>query len=148
MSKNVIICITTILIVLLFVSSTNSSSAFLKVQNTVIKNKFQSLIQEKSTESEMEIKETSAIEGLCFLNSNGTVYDLNPLYNSTIDYTSKDDKYTMHYNFCQKAKTQCTQKNTTAFAVIVDNKNPSNCYSLGGEKSTLSNWKILSKKLF
>jgi hypothetical protein len=130
---------------MLFVSNTNSTSAFLKYHNTLGSNKYESFIQERLIEKAKEIKETSALEALCFLNTNGTVYDLNPLYNSTKDYSLQDARYTMYYNFCQKSLTQCKEKNTTAFAVMVDKVNPANCYSLGGEKSTMSGWKILSK---
>ena len=126
---------------MLFVSNTNSRSAFLK--RTLNIEESNSLLQLQIK----EIQKTKAIEAFCFLNSNGTVFDLNPLHNSTKDYTSKDKKYTMHYNFCEKANTQCKDKNTTALAVLIDNQNPSNCYSLGGSKSTMSKWSIQSKKL-
>ena len=126
-----------ILILLLFVTNTTSSSTFLK---KTLSRKSESTTEE----TEMEIHTTKAIEAFCFLNSNGTVYDLNPLYNETKDYTSKDEHYTMHYNFCEKAHTQCKEKNTTALAVLVDNKDPTKCYSLGGSKSTMSKWSFLS----
>merc|ERR1712032_540311 len=130
MSKNQIVYIV-IMTILLFVFNTESRSKFLK---RTLNIKSDSLLELT------EIQKSKAIEAFCFLNSNGTVYDLNPLHNKTKDYTSKDKKYTMHYNFCQKAHTQCKEKNTTALAVLVENENPSNCYSLGGSKSTMSKW--------
>lgn len=143
MSKNENFCIIA-LFIMLFVSNTLSSSTFLKRKTLSKAEKLESLLQI----SESEIKKTGAVEAFCFLNSNGTVYDLNPLYNETLDYSTKNDRYTMHYNFCEKAHTQCKEKNTTALAVLVDNNNPTNCYSLGGSKSTMSKWKILSNKDF
>lgn len=141
MSKNEILFIAA-LTIMLFVSNTNSSSSFLK-KTLNINLKSNSLLELEAT----EIQKEKAIEAFCFLNSNGTVYDLNPLHNATKDYSSSDNKYTMHYNFCEKANTQCKEKNTTALAVLVENDNPKNCYSLGGSKSTMSKWTIESRKL-
>merc|ERR1712032_993853 len=132
MSKNQIVYIV-IMTILLFVFNTESRSKFLK-RNLNIKS--DSLLQLT------EIQKTKAIEAFCFLNSNGTVYDLNPLHNKTKDYLSEGKDYTMHYNFCEKAHTQCESKNTTALAVIIDNTDPTKCYSLGGSKSTMSKWSI------
>jgi hypothetical protein len=92
-------------------------------------------------EKQSEDTSSSAIEAFCFLNSKGAVYDMTPLYNSTEDYITKTGNYTVHLNFCKPAHHQCESKNTTAEAVLTDNKN--NCYSLGGSESLLSKWKVL-----
>lgn len=93
--------------------------------------------------TELDVKSSQVIEAFCFLNSNGTVFDINPLYDSLKDYQMTDDNYTLYFNFCQQAHNQCTKKNTTALAVLKDNKG--DCYSLGGSKNSLSKWNIISK---
>ena len=123
-----------IMFMLFFASNVYSTTSFLKKTFTLSEL---SLL-------EKEIHTTKVIEAFCFLNSNGTVYDLNPLYNATTDYTRKDKNSTMYFNFCKQAHTQCKSKNTTSLAILIDEKD--NCYSLGGSKSSLSKWNILSKK--
>lgn len=134
--EKIYLVILLILFIFLNIASINSTSSFLRV-----KDKHFNSLAELDLNSK-EIYTDSVIEAFCFLNSNGTVYDINPLYNEKEDYTMKDKNYTMHFNFCNPPKTQCSSKNTSALAVITDEKN--NCYSLGGSKNTLSKWSVIS----
>jgi len=95
-------------------------------------------------DQELEIIKSNAYEAFCFLNVNGTVYDLNTLNIPKYDYNSTDGKYTMYFNFCKKALTQCENKNTTALAVMTSNADKNVCFSLGGSTSTLSKWNFVS----
>jgi hypothetical protein len=94
----------------------------------------------KVNELELEVLKSSAYEAFCFLNTNGTVYDLNSMNISNYDYNLTNSKYTIYYNFYYQASQQCTQKNTTALAVMVSNADKNVYYKLGGSKSTLSKW--------
>ncbi len=122
---------------ILFVFQANCSSSFLK-------NK----VYLKSLEAELEIIKSNAFEAFCFLNMNGTVYDLNSLHISDHDYNTTDGKYTLNYNFCGEAKHQCKDKNTTSLAVMTSNTDKNSCFALGGSKTTLSKWNFLSYKRF
>lgn len=115
--------------------SVNCGSTFLRKSN----------MQSRSLEHELEVIKSNAYEAFCFLNVNGTVYDLNSLKLKTSDYNSTDGKYTMYFNFCQKSITQCEKKNTTALAVMASNADKNVCFSLGGSTSTLSKWNFVSK---
>jgi len=115
----------------------NCGSSFLK-----------SNLHTNSYENELEIVKSNAFEAFCFLNVNGTVYDLNSLNMPKEDYQATDGKYTMYYNFCGQSHNQCTQKNTTALAVMTSNADKNVCYSLGGSKATLSKWNFVSNEYF
>lgn len=114
------------IIMLIFVSYASTSSSFLK-KSTL-------------TEEELQIISTKAYEAFCFLNVNGTVYDLNSLNNPVEDYNTTDNKFVLHYNFCKQAVTQCPLKNTTALAVMTSKADKNICYALGGSESTLTKW--------
>jgi len=115
--------------------SINCGSTFLKKSNLNV----------RSLEQELQIISINAYEAFCFLNVNGTVYDLNSLNRPEADYTNSDGKYTMYFNFCKQANTQCTIKNTTSLAIMKSNADPNICFSLGGSESTLSKWNFVSK---
>ena len=114
--------------------SVNCSSSYLRKSN----------LHSRMLDQELEIIKSNAYEAFCFLNVNGTVYDLNTLNIPKYDYNSTDGKYTMYFNFCKKALTQCENKNTTALAVMTSNADKNVCFSLGGSTSTLSKWNFVS----
>lgn len=123
-----------ILLIIVFFSI-NCSSTFLRKSN----------LNNRALELELEVIKSNAYEAFCFLNVNSTVYDLNPLKIKTHDYNMTDGKYSMYFNFCKKAITQCENKNTTALAVMTSNADKNICYSLGGSTTTLSKWNFISK---
>lgn len=114
--------------------SINCSSSYLRKTN----------LHNRILDKELEIIKSNAYEAFCFLNVNGTVYDLNSLNIPKYDYNVTDNKYTMYFNFCKKANTQCEKKNTTALAVMTSNIDKNVCFSLGGSTSTLSKWNFVS----
>lgn len=116
----------------------NCGSSFLRKSN----------VNNRNLELEMEVIKSNAYEAFCFLNVNSTVYDLNSLNIPTHDYNMTDGKYSMYFNFCKKAVTQCDKKNTTALAVMTSNGDKDICFSLGGSTSTLSKWNFISNYLF
>lgn len=132
MAKNASIFLFIILALSYYV---NCGSTYLRKNN----------VQNRFLEHELEIIKTNAYEAFCFLNVNGTVYDLNSLNVPNYDYNFTDGRYTVYYNFCNQAKTQCNQKNTTALAVMTSNVDKNVCYALGGSTSTLSKWNFISK---
>ena len=117
---------------------THCSSTFLKKSN----------LNGRLLEQELEIIKSNAYEAFCFLNLNGTVYDLNSLQMAKNDYNTTDGKYTMYFNFCQNANKQCTRKNSTANAVMTSNADPNVCFALDGKETTLSKWSFISKFYF
>lgn len=117
--------------------SINCGSTFLRKSN----------LHNRLLEQELEIIKSNAYEAYCFLNVNGTVYDLNSLNIPNYDYNSTDGKYSIYFNFCKKAVQQCGKKNTTALAVMASDADKNICYSLGGSGSTLSKWNFVSNYL-
>lgn len=130
-----------VLMLSLFFLSNISSSSFLK--KTISFSQLDLTLSEGERELEKEIYKSKVLEAFCFLNSDGRVFDLNPLYNETNDYIEEDGNYTMYFNFCRDAHMQCEKKNTTALAIVKDKEG--NCHSLGGSNNTLSKWNVISK---
>jgi hypothetical protein len=94
-----------------------------------------------------EIVEEVTSEAFCFLNHNGTVYNLNSLKNSTADYKIASDNYVVNFNICKNAINACGNK--TSYATWRDITNPQDCSSLAGPELVVSKWSILSTiKLF
>ena len=54
-----------------------------------------------------QVTNVTTSQAFCFLNSNGTVYDLNPLYNKTQDYSIKNLDNIVNFNVCKNAETKC-----------------------------------------
>lgn len=123
------------IIALFSITSIYSNSSFLKAKYS----NYLGLI-----EKDDEIVTKTVTQALCFLNVDGAVYDINPLYNKTRDYQVTDGNYTMYFNFCHQTHTKCENKNTTAHAILKHNKNKNKCYSLGGSENSLSKWDLLS----
>ena len=98
---------------------------------------------------EMDIIKSNEYEAYCFLNINGTVYDLNSLYNPKNNYNFVDitnNNFIISFNFCKQSILQCKKKNTSALVIMSSKTDPNECYSLGGSATTVSRWTIVSKK--
>lgn len=91
-----------------------------------------------------EVITESAAGAFCFLNSNGTVYDLRPMNNIEKDYTIlQGNSSQIHFNMCKNAHQKCGKNSgMVIWSSIQDSKN---CKTLAGEETVVSNWAILSK---
>ncbi len=97
-------------------------------------------------DSELEIIKTNSFEAFCFLIVKGAVYDLNSLIIPDHDYNTTDGKFNLYYNFCEQSISQCSQKNTTALAVMNSKLDKNSCFSISGSKTISSKWNFLSNK--
>ena len=101
-----------------------------------------SKMKNKKLNSQMflrEIKNSSASQAFCFINNNGTVYDLNKVYNST-DYQIKGGNYKVDFNVCRSPQVQCP--NQTSMVTYTDVNNQ--CIRLAGPDRVVSSFSILS----
>jgi hypothetical protein len=92
-----------------------------------------------------ELIEQTARSAFCFINNNGTVYDLNPLSNTQSDYTIVGPDYAIDFNICKKAISQCTNKTSL---ITYSNTLMNECISLSGSATVVSKWKVICKSLF
>ena len=91
-----------------------------------------------------QIVNSTTSQAFCFLNSNGTVYDLNKVYNSN-DYVIQGGNYKVNLNVCHNPKTQCANKTSS----MVTYQGPDGeCYRLAGSDLVVSDWTISSKLFF
>jgi hypothetical protein len=91
-----------------------------------------------------EVITQSAAGAFCFLNSNGTVYDLRPLKNSQKDYTiSQGNSSQVNFNMCRNALQKCG--NNTGMVMWSNIQNSNDCKALAGGETVVSKWAILSK---
>jgi len=87
------------------------------------------------------VTESSAFQAYCFINNNGIVYDLNPLYNSLSDYkTQAKDGGMLNFNICKNASITC--KNKTGLVVYSSNND---CQIIAGSDSSASNMNVIGK---
>ncbi len=86
-----------------------------------------------------DVVNSSSSQAFCFLNSNGTVYDLNKIYNST-DYVINGAGYNVNFNVCHNPKTQCS--NSTSMVTYQGANNQ--CVRLAGPDLVVSTWSISS----
>jgi hypothetical protein len=91
--------------------------------------------------------ETNITQAFCFVNNNGTVYDLNPLYRKELDYQIKETTYTVDFNICKAAINQCTTTpNTTthSYAMIRQTTGTTTeCINLAGADTVVSDWTLI-----
>ena len=114
------------LIAILFISSVYGA----KLKNTKLNT--QLFLQ--------DMVNTSSSQAFCFLNSNGTVYDLNKIYNAT-DYVINGADYKVNFNVCHNPKSQCSNKTSMVTYLGPNNQ----CVRLAGPDLVVSKWSILSK---
>jgi hypothetical protein len=94
----------------------------------------------------MQINETTASQAFCYLNSNGTIYDLNPLYGKTADYNISGATYQVDFNVCKNALNKCGNKTSFfKYTAKVNGKLSDSCVSLAGPATVVSNWAVISK---
>lgn len=91
-----------------------------------------------------QLVENKALSAMCFVNNNGTVFDLNPLYNENIDYqfTNLDQSY-LKFNMCKNALTTCEGKASGLVKYITANQ--TDCVNLAGNANEMSRWSIVGK---
>jgi hypothetical protein len=81
-------------------------------------------------------------EAFCFLNDQGTVYDLLTLYDAE-DYTFESHNTTYIMNFCKFTTSKCRKDNT--FVIGQHKQDEQDCHLLTGTNPTLpSKWMIIS----
>ena len=89
------------------------------------------------------------LEGYCFANVDGVVYDLTPLYDASGDYIFKTLKDTIYLNFCKFGVTKCKKDNAfiiSAKTGSVNNSTTTDCTLLSGTNfENFPKWKISSK---
>jgi hypothetical protein len=94
--------------------------------------------------------ETSEIEAYCFVNLNGIVYDLNPLYDSTSDYYFKsiEGKNNFYFNFCKYGTSKCKKDNSyimVSHDTKIENNTSNDCSILSGTNyANYPKWTIIS----
>jgi len=80
------------------------------------------------------------VAAYCFLNSNGTVYDLNPLHTTNMDYNvTYLNKDTLNVNFCGAAVNNCPNRTalSTYWTALTNS-----CIALTGDATLFSNYTI------
>ncbi len=86
-----------------------------------------------------EIRNQTSSQVFCFLNTNGTVYDLNPV-NTKTDYVISEGNYKVNFNVCKNPQAQCP--NTTSMVTYLGPNNQ--CVRLAGPELVVSKWTVLS----
>ena len=91
--------------------------------------------------------ETPGVAAYCFINSNGTVYNLNALTRKSDDYNrTLLNGDTLQLNMCSKAVSNCPNKTALATYKTKSVINTTGqCTSLSGDETTFANWTILCK---
>ena len=97
------------------------------------------------------IIQSNSVGAYCFLNSNGTVFNLNPLTRKNDDYNRTFlNGDTLQLNMCSRAVSNCPNKTALATYkyknVINTLTGQAQCISLSGNETTFANWTILCKK--
>jgi hypothetical protein len=111
----------------------------------VIRTTYSSQLREDIHDIKMKPAEDDGIEAYCFLNYNGIVYDLLPLYDLKQDYSfqNKDKEY--FFNFCKFANKKCRKDNTyiSQHYIIANETNVDDCYLLSGSNPVFpSRWRV------
>lgn len=85
--------------------------------------------------------ETNLVDAFCFINNNGTVYDLNDLTNDEADYTVATNTGKINFNICRNALNSCAgEKNIASW---VSNLDPNNCVSVAGNQTVTSEFTLI-----
>jgi hypothetical protein len=87
-----------------------------------------------------EILEISGTTAFCYLNANGTVYNLNPLHKDDSDYEITQGLDKVYLNFCGDSTVSCEGK----YGMITYQKGDI-CYELSGNETVVSDFLVLSK---
>lgn len=90
-------------------------------------------------------EEIKLIDAFCFINHNGTVYDLNPLKNNYNDYKLNVLTGTLDFNICRNALNSCTGK--TGMISYTENLPTSNnnCVELSGNATVTSSFTLIQQ---
>jgi hypothetical protein len=99
------------------------------------------------TEQKAVIPETSGeekklIDAFCFINTNGTVYDLNNLKNDEGDYLEQGLTGNVHFNICRNSFKSCGDKG--GMASFVGSINGDNCVQLAGNYTVSSKFSLIT----
>jgi len=114
------------------------SSIYAAKIKSELKLNTRTFLQEMITQSEAGV--------FCYLNSNGTVYDLRPLTNTQKDYQIvQGNSSQVDFNICKNANKRCGDKiGMVTWTNIQDAKD---CKVLAGLETVASKWSLLSKVL-
>lgn len=89
--------------------------------------------------------EISGEQAFCYLNSNGTIYDINPLHKSNSDYYINETLlYSVNFNVCQNTVRKCNNRTSlVSYRSIVSGVESDQCVELAGSATVLSNWTVI-----
>jgi hypothetical protein len=109
------------------------------------------ILNNNETNSEIVLKD-GEVQAYCFVNLDGVVYDLNPLYDASSDYIFKSGtNQSFYYNFCKFGVSKCKKDNTYIMAAKTDsliNNSTTDCTLLSGTNhENFPKWRIISKIL-
>lgn len=104
---------------------------------------FQPIITQISLLQSKAVLTTTSVGAFCFLNSNGIIYDLNPLYRKSDDYNQTyANNDVLSVNVCSRTYKNCTNKNALA---IYTNGQSKECIALSGDQNAFLNYTINCK---
>lgn len=86
-------------------------------------------------------EEKPLVNGFCFLNTNGTVYDLNGLKNDDIDYKIQTAGGIVYFNICRNALVSC--KGNSGAVTYNSNLVGDNCAQLAGNNTVTSSFFLI-----
>lgn len=95
---------------------------------------FQLKTSNKLNQNEITTLTTRLYNSICFINKNGTVFDLTQIKNKNEDYRVDTQTETVFFSLCQNQFQPCQNKAGTASVVTKDGK----CFQIAGE-NTASN---------
>lgn len=89
------------------------------------------------------------IKAFCFLDVDGIIYDLLPLYDPSQDYFFKGAKDYYYFNLCHYGVTKCKKDNSymvyTNEPMANQNSTATECYLMSGTNPTIPpKWKVYS----
>jgi hypothetical protein len=86
-----------------------------------------------------EVVQLSGVEAYCYLNANGTVFNLNPLHRVTDYELGTVGK--VYLNFCGDSSVSCTTNKTSMVTYMDDTR----CIDMSGNETVVSDWQVFSK---
>lgn len=120
--------------------SQTSSKIFIFILLISLTSSLKTFLKSRSTDKLTLLQTTQVKEAFCFLNTNGTIYDLNPMRNSTNDYLITGPSYGVNINFCENTINSCDNKK----GMMYYHDDTGRCILLSGPANVVSNWQLNS----
>jgi hypothetical protein len=92
-----------------------------------------------------KLPEDDFTEAFCFLNVDGIVYDILPLYDPKQDYTFQNKDKEFYLNFCKFTTQKCRKDSTfiSQHYLAANETNIDDCYLLSGSNPAFpSKWRV------